>query len=59
MRWQNVSRPIVIDRDPLPLFDPEGKEDILQLSFQRWQASEKLSALLSVCFVKSLSGFDK
>ena len=32
---------------------------IYESSSQRWQASEELSSLLNVCFVKPLSGFDQ
>ena len=34
-------------------------KEILESSSQRWQATEELPALLNVCFVKPLSGFDK
>ena len=40
-------------------YDPLDDDDILESSSQRWQATEELSALLNVCFVKPLSGFDK
>ena len=37
----------------------ESEDDPLELTAQRWQASEELSALLDVCFAKPLSRFDK
>ena len=40
-------------------YDPLDDDDILESSSQRWQATEEFSALLNVCFVKSLSGFYK
>ena len=35
------------------------EKGIFESSSQRWQATEELPALLNVCFVKPLSGFDK
>ena len=40
-------------------YDPSEDDDTLESSSQRCQASEELSALLNVCFIKPLSGFDK
>lgn len=40
-------------------YDPSEDDDTIESSSQRWQASEEFSALLNVCFVKHLSGFDK
>ncbi len=37
----------------------ESEDDTLELTAQRWQASEELSALLNVCFAKPLTRFDK
>jgi hypothetical protein len=37
----------------------ESEDDPLELTAQRWQASEELSALLDVCFAKPISRFDK
>lgn len=31
-----IFHPVVIDEDLPPVFDPEGEEDILKSSFQRW-----------------------
>ena len=51
--------PAVSDSIEQQEYDPLDVDDILESSSQRWQASEELSALLNVCFVKPLSGFDK
>ena len=52
------NKSVVTDARDQQGYDPLDN-DILELSSQRWQGTEKLSALLNVCFVKPLSGFDK
>ena len=54
-----IACPIVVEDDPLLVFDPEGEEDMLESFIQYWLALEELSAMINVYFVKSLSGFDK
>ena len=50
---------VVTDARDQQEYDPLEDDDILESSFQRWQATEELSALLNACFVKPLSGFEK
>ena len=54
-----INESVVTDARDQQDYDPLEDDDILESSSQRWQATEELSALLNVCFVKPLSGFDK
>ena len=53
------SDPIFTDNGFLLSDAVEAEDDLIESSSQRWPASERTSALLNVCFVKSISGFDK
>ena len=55
----NLNEPFDVDEHYPPVTDPESEDDFIEPSSQRWQASEELSALLNICFMKPLSGFDK
>ena len=57
---ENFNSDHIVTDDGFPLCDAvEGEDDLIESSSQRWQASEELPALLNVCSVKSISGFDK
>ena len=59
-RVENFNSDHIVTDDGFPLSDAvEGEDDLIESSSQRRQASEELSALLNVCFVKSISDFDK
>ena len=55
----NLNKPFDIDEHYPPVTDPGSEDDFIETSSQRWQASEELSALLNICLMKPLSGFDK
>ena len=55
----NLNEPFDVDEHYPPVTDPKSEDDFIEPSSQRWQASEELSAPLNICFMKSLSGFDK
>ena len=59
-RGENFNSDPIFTDDGFLLSDAvEAEDDLIESSSQRWQASEGTSALLNVCFVKSISGFDK
>ena len=59
-RGENFNSDPVVTADGFALSNAvEGDDDFIESSSQSWQASEELITLLNVCFVKSISGFDK
>ena len=59
-RGENFNSDPIFTDHGFPLSDAvEAEDDLIESSSQRWPASERTSALLNVCFVKSISGFDK
>ena len=58
-RGENFNSDPIVTNDGFPLSDAvEVEDDLIESSSQRWQAV-CVSALLNVCFVKSVSSFDK